>query len=290
MGELWNLCARATARANSYVNQVLRATIDTELMHGPDYRVTVGPASGGSRSPAYWLGGGWSTYNARIILSRWPILAVNSVQTCPATLWPRVWTSLPAGMFEPEVPPIGLQGSSSPAADAMGGQAILVAPGWIDWCNGRNGWAVLIQYTNGFPHSGLTAAASAGTGTLTVDDTTGWALPAYSGTPTGATGVVKDAGQQETIHVTASSATSGPGTLTLSSNLVYNHAAGTLVTTLPASVEQACLLFCAAEALTRGATTTTIHDIGGHAQQTGGDVAGLVAEGELLLHPFRRTI
>ena len=57
---------------------------------------------------------------------------------------------------------------------------------------------------------------------------------------------------------------------------------------MPASIEQACILFCVAEALTRGATTTTIHDIGGHAQSTGGDVAGLTAEAELLCHPFRR--
>jgi hypothetical protein len=76
----------------------------------------------------------------------------------------------------------------------------------------------------------------------------------------------------------------------LASSLTYNHEIGTIVSTLPAAVEWACILFAAAQALTRGATTTTIHSIGGHSQSTGGDITGLNAEAELLLHPFRRTI
>ncbi len=266
---------------------MLRATVDTELFHGPDYRVTVGPGAGGSGSPAYWLGN--NSYNARIILSRFPILQVNSVLTCPNTTFPRVWRALPANMFEAEKPPIGIYGSVSPSSEAFGGQAIIVAPGYIDWCNGRNGWAIQVQYINGFPHAEITAQASAGANTLSVDDCTGWGITNWAAI-TGATGVIKDSGQQETVHVTSASTTAGPGTLTLSGNLVYPHAAGTLVTTLPASIEQAAILFATAEALTRGATTTTIHDIGGHAQNTGGDVAGLKAEAELLCHPYKITI
>jgi hypothetical protein len=140
--EWWNICQRATAAVNGYCNQVLRATIDTELLHGPDFRVTCGPAAGGSFSPAYWFGGGSGTYNARILLSRFPILEVVSVATCPNTVFPRTWTALPAGYFEPEVPPIGIYGSVSPSSEAFGSQAIIVAPGYIDWSNGRNGWAV----------------------------------------------------------------------------------------------------------------------------------------------------
>lgn len=213
-----------------------------------------------------------------------------SVQTCPNNIWPRTWTAVPTGFYEPEQPPIGLYGSVAPSAAAQGGQAILVAPGYIDWTYGRNGWAIQVQYVNGWPHAELTANAAAGTNTLTVNDTTGWALTGYIGNATGATGVIKDSGQQEVIHVTSSTATSGPGTLTLSSNLVYPHEMGTLVTTLPASIEQACILFAAAEALTRGATSTTVHDIGGHAQSSGGDVTGLNTEAELLCHPYRRVI
>ena len=71
---------------------------------------------------------------------------------------------------------------------------------------------------------------------------------------------------------------------------MYEHEIGTVFTTLPAAVEQACILFCCAQALVRGATSTTIHSIGGHAQSSGLDIQELTAEAELLLHPFKRTI
>lgn len=282
------MCTRATAQVNGYCNQVIRATLDTELLHGPDWRVTVGPGGGGGWNPLSWLGNN-ASYNARLILARFPILQVTNVQVCPNATWPRVWTALPSGYYEPEIPPIGIYGSASPASDAMGGQAILVAPGYINWMYGRNGWAVQVSYVNGFPHAKINVDANVGDTTLVVDDCTGWGITSYAGS-TGATGVVKDAGSQETIHCTGSSVTAGPGTLTLDTPLVYSHPAGTLITTMPAQIEQACILFAVAEALTRGATTTTIHDIGGHAQNTGGDVSGLKTEAELLCHPFRRTI
>lgn len=285
--ELWNMCARATAMADEYCNQMLRATIDTEVLHGPDYRVIVGPASGGGYPSPYW---GTTGANARCIMARWPILEVTGVQVCPNNLWPRSWTTLPAGFAEPEYPPFGLYNSVSPPGDANGSQAILLAPGYVNWCYGRNGYILQITYVNGWPHAEITANATAGATSIAVNDCTGWAISNYQSTVTGATGVIKDAGQQEVIHVTGASATSGPGTLTLSSALGYAHEAGTLVTTLPASVEQACILYCCAMALVRGATSTTIHSIGGHAQSSGGDITQLNTEAELLLHPFRRTI
>ena len=45
-----------------------------------------------------------------------------------------------------------------------------------------------------------------------MNDCTGWAIKNYYGTYTGATGKIVDSGQQEAIHVTATSATAGPGT------------------------------------------------------------------------------
>jgi hypothetical protein len=288
MAEMWNMCGRATSRVDGYCNQVLRATTDVELLYGPDYRVTVGPASGGSYPTPYW--GNSGALNARIILQRWPILQVTNVATCPASVWPQNFTNLPAGYYAPAVPPIGLYNSIAPGGSADGSQAIIVGGGYINWCYGRNGWAIQVTYLNGWPHTSLTSAVEAGATSLPVNDCTGWAIENYFGTYTGATGRVVDAGNQEAIHVTATSVTSGPGNLIVSSALNYPHPAGTVVTTLPASIEQACILFCVAEALTRGATTTTIHDIGGHAQSTGGDVAGLTAEAELLCHPFRRTV
>lgn len=288
MAEVWNMCGRATARVDGYINQTLRATTDVELVHGPDYRVTVGPASGGSYLTPYW--GNSGALNARIILSRWPILQVSNVQVCPNNLWPRQWTALPAGFFEPEMPPIGLYGSVSPGGSAEGGQAILVGGGYINKKYGRNGWAIEVSYVNGYPHCSLTSPVLAGATTIPVNDCTGWAIANYYGTYTGATGRIVDSGQQEAIHVTASSVTAGPGTLTLSSALNYPHQAGTLASTMPSSIEQACIYFAAAEALTRGATSTTIHAVGGAAQSSSAGARELIEEGELLVHAFRRTI
>jgi len=59
---------------------------------------------------------------------------------------------------------------------------------------------------------------------------------------------------------------------------------------LPAAVEQACIYFAAAEALTRGATSTTIHAIAGTGQSSSGGARELIEEGELLIHAYRRTI
>ncbi len=287
MAAMWDICGRSTARVDGYINQTLRATTDIELVRGPDYRVTVGPASGGAWPTPFW--GNTTAQNARIILSRWPVLQVTGVQTCPNGVWPRQWTSLPAGYFEPEVPPLSVYNSITAGGSAEGGQAVIVGGGYINWAYGRNGWAIQVSYINGWPHCSLTSAVTAGVTSLPVNDCTGWGITDYYGA-TGATGTIKDSGQQEAVHVTSASVTAGPGTLTLSSALNYPHQAGTLVTTMPASVEQACIYFCTAEALTRGATSTTIHAVGGAAQSSSGGARELIEEGELLIHAFRRTI
>ena len=263
-------------RSTATSNQTLRATTDIELVRGPDYRVTVGPAAGGSYPTPYW--GNTGAQNARIILSRWPVLQVTGVQTCPNNLWPRDWTSLPAGYFEPEVPPLAVYNSVTPGGSAEGGQAVIVGGGYINWGYGRNGWAIQVSYINGWPHCSLTSAVAAGVTSLPVNDCTGWAITDYYGA-TGATGTIKDSGQQEAIHVTSSSVTAGPGNLTLSTATTYPHQAGTIVTTIPTSIEQACIYFATAEALTRGATSTTIHSVGGGAAvlrrgSTGADRGG----------------
>ena len=288
MAEIWNMCARATSRVDAYLNQTLRATADVELARGPDYRVTVGPASGGSWLTPY--GGASAAMNARVILQRWPVLQVTSVKVCPNNVWPRTWTTLPSGYYEPDNPPIGLYNSVAPGGSAQGGQAVIIGGGYIDWTYGRNGYVIEIGYVNGWPHCSLTSAVAAGVSSLPVNDCTGWAVSSYFGTYTGATGAVEDSGQQEAVHVTSTSVAAGPGTLTLSSPTVYPHAAGTIVTTMPQAIQQACILFCTAEALTRGATSTTIHSLGGHAQSSDQSSENLIAEGELLLHAYRRTI
>jgi hypothetical protein len=273
--EQLNICMRATAQADEYCNQPLRATTDVETLHGPNYRAVVQTGSG--------LG--------RLLLQRWPVLDVLSVKVAPNT-FPRQWTTVPSGYYEPEVPVIGLYGSSAPSAAGEGGQAILIQQGYLNWSLGRNGITVQVQYVNGWPHCSLTADTSAGASTVTVDDCTGWALTGAASSQTGATGVVYDGGSQETVQVASSSATTGPGTLTLSSPLMYAHTAGTLVSTLPASIIWAVTLLGTAQALTRGATSTTIHAIPGAGGGTAGGKgpADLTGEAELLLHPYRRTV
>ena len=71
---------------------------------------------------------------------------------------------------------------------------------------------------------------------------------------------------------------------------MFGHKAGTMVTTLPQSVIQATILFSAAQALVRGATSTTIHAIPGTGASGGKGAEDLITQGELLLHPLRRTI
>jgi hypothetical protein len=270
-----NLCARATSQSDSYCNQVLRATLDTEVFRGPDYRVTV---QNGSR-------------NGRIVLQRGPVLDVVSIQVAAANQFPHQWVTIPNGYFEPEYPPIGIYGSSAPSSAGEGGQSIIIAPGYVNWANGRQGVIIQVQYYNGFPHCGLTVPVSAGATSLQVDDCTGWAITTPFSNVTGAAGTILDSGQQELVQVTGSSVIAGPGMLTLATPLAFSHVAGVIVTTLPQSVTWANVLFASSMALTRGATSTTVQGIpGGSSDGGGAKVATLTQQAQSLLAPFRRVI
>jgi hypothetical protein len=264
-----NLCNRATAMIDGYCNQVLRATIDTEVNRGPGtFRVTDHVAT-------------------RIILSRWPILSVNSVTYSPSAVFPHQWCNVPAGYFEPEIPPIDIYGSTAPSSAGDGGQAYLLAPGYVDWFYGRGGYVIRTNYTNGWPHAGVTKAAEAGDAILEVDDCTGWAPP--PGYATGAAGIIYDGSSQETITCATATAASGPGTLVLAAPLGYDHQAGVLVSSLPGQVQWAAILYAGSLALTRGAMTTTVQQMPG-SSGTPRSAETLASEAELQLHPFRRTI
>ena len=267
-----NILGRATAQADEYVNQILRATLNTEQISGPDYRVTVMTGVG----------------NGRVILSRWPILSIVSVQVAPNGVFPRQWTTLPAGSYDIEHPTIGLFDTVAPSAAADGGQSIVIAPGYVNWAGGRNGILLRVQYVNGWPHTSLTSDVAIGATSLPVDDCTGWAITGEFGV-TGAAGIIYDSGQQETVQVSAATATSGPGNLTVPAT-TFGHKAGTMVTTLPQSVIWATILFASAQALTRGSTSTTIHQIPGTGSSGAKGTEDLIAQGELLLHGLRRTI
>ena len=273
LAEQVNILGRSTAQVDAYTNQILRATLDTEQISGPDYRVTVMTGVG----------------NGRVILSRWPVLSITGVQVAPNGVFPRQWTTVPAGYYDIEHPVLGVYDSVAPSDSGDGGQSIVISPGYVNWCGGRNGVLLRVSYVNGWPHTSLTANAAIGAQTITVDDCTGWAITGEFGV-TGAAGTIYDSGQQETVQVTAASATAGPGTLSLSSPLTFGHTTGTMVTTLPQSVIQATILFSAAQALVRGATSTTIHQIPGTGASGSKGAEDLITQGELLLHPLRRTI
>ena len=266
------LCAAATQKAENIVNQVLRATSSTEELEGPDFRVTYEQYTG----------------NGRVICSRWPILSVSAVSTSPNAVWPRQWTALPAGNFEPEFPVQALYGTSAPSGAGGGAQSVLFAPGYMNNLLGRKGWRVKVTYIAGWPHTCLTANALAGATTIDVDDCTGWG-PASTGGQ-GAAGVVYDplAGGQEGVTCKTASVTSGPGTLTLTTPLAYSHAAGIMVSAMPAGVIWATALLAGEAALTRGATATTVQNTTGRPGKAPANA--LEEQAHDLLQALKRTM
>jgi hypothetical protein len=275
------ICRQASVRADQITNTPLRSVETTEELEGPNYRVAVQ----------------WSSGNGRFLCSRWPVTQVSSMQVAPNSVFPRQWTVLPSGSYEPEFPIDGLYGASVPSAGA-GGQSILFAPGYMGWgrgwpggqLTGRYSFRVSATYLSGWPHACLTAAAAAGASSIEVDDCTGWVITGTSGATIGAAGIIYDAlgGGQESIVCTAASATSGPGTLTLASELEYDHGALIAVSAMPETAIWATACLAGAAALARGATATTIQTTSGRQQTTTSH--GLVAEAKELLNTFRRTV
>lgn len=270
------LCKQATTRAEGICNQVLRSVVQTDELAGPDRRLTVQQ----------------DEHNARFTCSRWPVVQVISVQVCPNDVWPRQWTPVPAGNFEPEFPVPGLHGTSAPSGAGEGGQTVLIAPGWINRCLGRYGWRMQVRYIAGWPHTCLTATAAPATlvQTITVDDCTGWFIPSAAGSgATGAAGVIYDAvgGGLETFTCTGASAAAGPGTLTLASELAYSHAPGIMVSAMPESIIWATALLAGDAALMRGATSTTVQTT---SPRTGKAARPLVAEAKEMLCKFAVTV
>lgn len=276
---LANICATATGLVDLACKQPLRATIDPLLLYGPGVRVGVDQQG---RRPT------------SLILKRWPVLEVISVQVSPNCL-PWNWVTVPPSDYAVAYPPAGLYDSSAPPGAGEGSQQILLAPRWVNWSLGHDGYAIQVQHVNGWPHCGLTAAAAPVTGdtpqTIQVDDCTGWAAVSPLSGFTGATGTVYDAGNQEVVQCTAASAASGPGTLTLASPLQFDHAAGVMVSTLPETVVWAAILFCCSQALTRGATSTTVLQAPG-GKSEGGSVRAqtLAKQAKDILAPFARII
>jgi hypothetical protein len=277
LAEQANICGRATSEADGYLNQIIRATTDTEIYHGPgDYRVNLQQYTG----------------NVRIVLQRWPIIAINSVKVSANAVFPRQWVTLPTGFYEPEYPPSGIFGTTQPTGSGDGGQSIIIAPGYVNWSLGRWGFVIQVQYVNGWPHAGLTQSCVAGATSLAVDDCTAWTIPQAETGSIGATATIYDGGQQEVVQVTAASATSGPGTLTLMSGTQFAHdsTTGIIISTIPRDIQWAVMLLAAAEALARGATSTTVQEISGRAQSSSARGDTLRMEAHKILNTFRRVV
>jgi hypothetical protein len=295
--EIVNLCRRATSMVDGYCNQPLRATLDLETLYGPgDFRFQMQPNG-----------------NARLLLSRSPVTQVLGGQISTAASFPAQWTPIGPQFYKIEKPLLGVYGTSAPGGSDNSGQAVLLAPGFASWFAGRLGYQVQTVYVNGWPHGSLTRAAAAGDMTVTIDDCTGWGpppeiamqagassttvpqipgilpIPQLTQIGQGAAGTIYDPGWQETFSTLATSATSGPGLLTLAAPLAYAHQVGAMVSTLPNTIIQAAILYCVAQALVRGATATSIQATPGSmaAEKEPGHYAG---EAELLIHPYKRVI
>ncbi len=277
-----NICLEASSMAAQIANTPIRSVLTTEEQSGPNYRLTVQ----------------WSSGVGRFIASRWPVTQVTAVQVSP-NAFPRSWTPLPAGSFEPEYPVDGLYGAAVPSASA-GGQGIIFGQGYLCWprgwpgaqISGRNQFRASLTYLSGWPHACITTAGTAGATQIAVDDCTGWVLTGTNGGTIGAAGIIYDAmtpgSGQEPFTVTGSSAMTGPGTITLSAPLNYAHGPGVAVSAVPATGIFGTALLAGRIALIRGATATTVQTTGGRKVMASPDFLYELAKKEL--SNFRRTV
>lgn len=264
---------------DTYCQQVLRATVDNETLTGPG-----APRVGIQRD----------TCNGQLVMRRWPVTQVLAIQTSLNRAFPRQWTTVPTGQYDIEHPLINEYTDTASATGPDGGSSIAVAPGYVTDRHGRSGQRILVSYTNGWPHTSLTANATAGATTISVDDVTGFA---------GASAFAYDGADTEPVSVTSVSATTplplpngvgtaqtGPGTLTLSSPLAYPHSAGVVVSALPANVIWATVLAATTQALESGITSISIQNIPGSQTAGGHGVSDLQLQYQQLLDPYRRVI
>lgn len=274
IAQLEQECWTATSAVDRYARQPLRACVNTETLTGPGQpRVSVDRCTG----------------KATLITRRWPVTAVAAVQVSESRAFPQSWTLVPAGQARVRNPPV-MSAGPAPASGPSGGNAVDVAPGHITWDLGRGGWDVMVSYLSAWPHAGLTQPATAGDDSLHVDDVTGWA---------GVTGFAYDGAGTEAVAVTSATASApvalpgvggnvqaGPGTLTLSGPLQYGHAAGTVVSALPADALRAAALQATVQAL-EGIDAIATQSLSG---QMAGGTGYLAQEIELILDEYRRVI
>jgi hypothetical protein len=94
---------------------------------------------------------------------------------------------------------------------------------------------------------------------------------------------------QETAVVTAASVASGPGTLTITPALTWEHQQGIVFSAMPSQVFWSAIIFSVGQALTRGATATTVQTIGPSAARTTDDPYTLMKYAEEMAHFLKRV-
>lgn len=286
-----NVCWRASSIVDTFCQQVLRSTIGSEQLIGPGYpRCNVDRNTGLGVLQTKW----------------WPVTEILSVQISPSRSFPAAWTPVPSGNYRIRHPLIAV-GDTASATAPDGGWTIDVAPGYIGcspWGRtptggftgggGRGSQLVQVDYLNGWPHTSLTSTAAAAATVLNVDDVTGWA---------GASGFAYDGSGTEPVTVAsvsanapvelpngAGTAQSGPGTVTLTSPLAFEHQQGVVVSALPAAVLQAAILACAVQALTGGTDAITIQSVNGEHSSPQPAAEGMTKAYQALLAHYRRII
>ena len=258
IASLLDICWALTSDMDTIANMTLRATQDTETELGPDFIITL-------------KSNGW----ARFRMTTWPILYLVSGEVSPASSNPPTWNPIPASALIPEHSGLPHTGSLVPSV-SPGPTAAMIAPGYVDFNNGRNGYLVSITTLSGWPVCGIDVAASAGASTIHVDDIAGWYL---SGTG-GSRGVIYDPPLREVVTPNGvtpdvTGAITGPGTLSLSNPLQFTHTPNVggiaqadqriLLSAMPPALIQAGYYFGNHYGLMRGATAAVMQSARGGA-------------------------
>jgi hypothetical protein len=275
--EQTQLCLRVSDRMDELASQLLACSVDTQEEQGPDFYLTVDNSTG----------------EGRLICARWPVLNIVSGQWAPAAAYQQggpPWTPIQTWQMRTEGVLLGELGSLAPGASSAGPYVIRIAPGVIDWSNGRRGCRVQVQYENGWPNAFVQASAgkpngpAAGDSTIHVDDIAGWA---------GVAGRVYDGELTESVTATSvtpdtAGAISGSGLLNLGAPLVNAHAPGVRVSAMPATFQWCGLLIATAQALTRGATAITGPSTKGTITGSGKSIEDLMVEAEGIILAYAR--
>lgn len=261
-----NICRRATSNIDGVCGQQLRATLNTQQITAPGRLAQI------------------SNNATRITLTNFPVLSIEQIRISPSQCFPPQWSVVPAGKYRVEAQQLDADIGTLLPGTGAGPATILMAPGYVSWQGGRDGWMIEVEYINGWPNTLLTQAALAGDTVIHVDETIGWL---------GNLGHFEDGGLYEDGSVVAVSADSGPGTLTLSAPIANAHAKGVLFTAMPEAVHDAAIKLAQSQAIIRGATATAVPVMPGRATgaqtgQFGQSVQSLIKRAYELLIPYRR--